>query len=132
MTDVKRNFKDSLNLPRTDFPMRANLNQNEPQTLKRWQKEGMYAKVTDARTDAPLYRFHDGPPYANGSIHLGPLMNKVLNGMEMVGLAPKGSGKVREMLRRGQEGLTEGGKMGTFTPMYLVHAQKPGASVTDL
>jgi len=53
------------------------------------------------------------------------LMNIVLTLMEWVRLAPKGSGKVREMLRRGQEGLVEGAKMGTFTPMYLVHAKKP-------
>ena len=78
MSDTKRNFKSTLNLPRTDFPMRANLNQNEPKTLKRWQQEGMYARVTEGRKDAPLFRFHDGPPYANGSIHLGHLMNKVL------------------------------------------------------
>ena len=52
-------------------------------------------------------------------------MRQVLTLMEWIGLAPKGSGKVREMLRRGQEGLTMGGEMGTFTPMYLVHAEKP-------
>ena len=79
--EKKPGFKDTLNLPRTGFPMRANLHQNEPQTLKRWQSEGMYEKVTSARSDAPLYRFHDGPPYANGSIHLGHLMNKVLKDM---------------------------------------------------
>ena len=79
--EKKPGFKDTLNLPRTGFPMRANLSQNEPQTLKRWQSEGMYQKVTSARNDAPLYRFHDGPPYANGSIHLGHLMNKVLKDM---------------------------------------------------
>ena len=53
------------------------------------------------------------------------LMNRVLNGMEMVGIAPKGSQKVREMLRQGQLGLVAGGEMGTFTPMYLVFARKP-------
>ena len=60
--EKKAGFKDTLNLPRTDFPMRANLNQNEPKTLKRWQKEGMYEKVTSARSSQELYRFHDGPP----------------------------------------------------------------------
>ena len=79
--EKKAGFKDTLNLPRTDFPMRANLNQNEPKTLKRWQKEGMYEKVTSARSSQELYRFHDGPPYANGAIHLGHLMNKVLKDM---------------------------------------------------
>lgn len=52
-------------------------------------------------------------------------MNIVLNAMEMVGIAPKGSGAVREMLRQGQVGLVKGGEMGTFTPMYLVFARKP-------
>ena len=52
-------------------------------------------------------------------------MNRVLNGMEMVGIAPKGSQAVREMLRQGQLGLVAGGEMGTFTPMYLVFARKP-------
>ena len=76
--EKKSGFKDTLNLPRTGFPMRANLSQNEPQTLKRWQKEGMYEQITSARAAEELYRFHDGPPYANGSIHIGHLMNKVL------------------------------------------------------
>ena len=53
------------------------------------------------------------------------LMNRVLNAMETVGIAPKGSQAVREMLRQGQLGLVAGGEMGTFTPMYLVHARKP-------
>ena len=52
-------------------------------------------------------------------------MNRILNGMEMVGIAPKGSQKVREMLRQGQLGLVAGGEMGTFTPMYMILARKP-------
>jgi isoleucyl-tRNA synthetase len=77
-TNKKPGFKDTLNLPKTAFPMRANLHQNEPQTLKRWQATKRYDTVCDARSTAPLYRFHDGPPYANGAIHIGHLMNKVL------------------------------------------------------
>lgn len=74
----KSRYRATLNLPQTSFPMKANLVQNEPATLKRWQKIGLYEKVRAARAGKPTYRFHDGPPYANGSIHLGHLMNKVL------------------------------------------------------
>ena len=71
-------YKSTLNLPKTDFAMKANLAQAEPQTVKRWQDERLYDAVQEARADAPLFAFHDGPPYANGSIHLGHLLNKVL------------------------------------------------------
>jgi len=71
-------YKSTLNLPKTEFAMKANLAQAEPQTVKRWQDEGLYAEVQAARAGAPLFAFHDGPPYANGSIHLGHLLNKVL------------------------------------------------------
>ena len=71
-------YKSTLNLPKTDFAMKANLAQAEPQTVKRWQDERLYDAVQEARADAPMFSFHDGPPYANGSIHLGHLLNKVL------------------------------------------------------
>ena len=71
-------YKSTLNLPKTDFAMKANLSQAEPLTVKRWQEEALYDTVQAARANAPLYSFHDGPPYANGSIHLGHLLNKVL------------------------------------------------------
>jgi isoleucyl-tRNA synthetase len=71
-------YKKSLNLPKTDFPMRANLAQNEPQTRKRWAKEGLYQEMVQARQGADPFVFHDGPPYANGDIHVGHLLNKVL------------------------------------------------------
>jgi isoleucyl-tRNA synthetase len=74
----KNKYKDTLNLPQTSFSMKANLVQNEPATLARWQKIGLYEKVREARKGAELFAFHDGPPYANGSIHLGHLMNKCL------------------------------------------------------
>ncbi|TVQ56343.1 MAG: isoleucine--tRNA ligase [Phycisphaerales bacterium] len=75
-----KNFKDTLNLPRTSFPMRANLAQNEPQSQKRWSKERLYEQVIRTREEsgAQPFVFHDGPPYANGSIHVGHLLNKVL------------------------------------------------------
>ena len=68
-------YKSTLNLPKTDFAMKANLSQAEPLTVKRWQDEALYDTVQAARANAPLYSFHDGPPYANGSIHVGPLLN---------------------------------------------------------
>ncbi|MDY7094992.1 MAG: isoleucine--tRNA ligase [Acidobacteriota bacterium] len=74
----KKRYKKSLNLPKTPFPMRANLAQNEPQSLKRWQKEDLYRQLMEARKEAEPFPFHDGPPYANGEIHVGHLLNKVL------------------------------------------------------
>ena len=71
-------YKATLNLPKTAFAMKANLAQAEPQSIARWQQEQLYDSVQAARADAPLFSFHDGPPYANGSIHLGHLLNKVL------------------------------------------------------
>jgi len=81
MTDTaadKRNYKKSLNLPKTSFPMRANLVQNEPQSRKRWDTTGLYERIRAARAGNEPFVFHDGPPYANGSIHLGHLLNKCL------------------------------------------------------
>jgi isoleucyl-tRNA synthetase len=78
MTQTAPNYKKTLHLPKTSFPMRGNLAQNEPQTVKRWEKENLYAKIQDAREGSPPFVFHDGPPYANGSLHLGHLLNKVL------------------------------------------------------
>lgn len=71
-------YKKSLNLPRTSFPMRANLRQNEPATLKRWQRDKLFDQVVAAGDGDREYAFHDGPPYANGDIHTGHLINKVL------------------------------------------------------
>jgi isoleucyl-tRNA synthetase len=71
-------LKSTLNLPRTDFPMKANLAQAEPKRLERWKQEGLYARVRAARRGAPLFVLHDGPPYANGHIHLGTALNKIL------------------------------------------------------
>ena len=59
-------YKSTLNLPKTGFAMKANLPQREPETLKRWQKEGLYQQIRDARKGAPKFILHDGPPYANG------------------------------------------------------------------
>ncbi len=74
----KRSYKQTLNLPKTGFGMKANLVQNEPASLKRWQQAGLYQRIRELRKGSPRWVFHDGPPYANGSIHLGHLLNKVL------------------------------------------------------
>ncbi|MEM7622793.1 MAG: class I tRNA ligase family protein, partial [Planctomycetota bacterium] len=74
----KPGYKKTLNLPKTPFPMKANLVQNEPASLKRWDKIGLYDRLRERRAGAERFVFHDGPPYANGSIHLGHLLNKCL------------------------------------------------------
>ena len=76
----KKRYKKTLNLPKTSFPMRANLAQNEPQSQKRWDKIDLYKRVIETHEQAggAPYWFHDGPPYANGTIHVGHLLNKVL------------------------------------------------------
>ncbi|RMH27847.1 MAG: isoleucine--tRNA ligase [Planctomycetota bacterium] len=77
-TPSRPNYKKTLNLPRTSFGMKANLVQNEPASEKRWAKTRLYERLLDARRDADPFVFHDGPPYANGAIHLGHLLNKCL------------------------------------------------------
>jgi isoleucyl-tRNA synthetase len=71
-------YKNTLNLPRTDFPMRANLPQREPEFLKRWDERDVYGQIRKVRTGKPRFILQDGPPYANGSIHIGHAVNKVL------------------------------------------------------
>jgi len=71
-------LKNTLNLPRTSFPMKANLPANEPKLLARWEEMRLYDRIREARRGAPLYVLHDGPPYANGPIHLGTAFNKCL------------------------------------------------------
>src|SRR5437660_1032427 len=71
-------LKSTLNLPQTSFPMKANLPQNEPKWLAKWVQEDLYAQIRHARRDAPIFTLHDGPPYANGRIHLGTALNKIL------------------------------------------------------
>ena len=71
-------YKSTLNLPQTAFPMKANLPQKEPERLAWWEQERMYARIQESRKDRPLYILHDGPPYANGHIHIGHGLNKIL------------------------------------------------------
>ncbi len=71
-------LKSTINLPKTAFPMKANLPQNEPKMLARWEQEGLYDRIRAARKGSPVYVLHDGPPYTSGPIHLGTAMNKCL------------------------------------------------------
>ncbi|MBI5048648.1 MAG: isoleucine--tRNA ligase [Deltaproteobacteria bacterium] len=71
-------YKDTLNLPKTDFPMKADLANKEPEILKKWEETGLYTKIMDASKVRKKYILHDGPPYANGNIHIGHALNKIL------------------------------------------------------
>jgi isoleucyl-tRNA synthetase len=78
LTGVPLDLKSTINLPKTDFPMKANLPQNEPKALARWEAMGIYERIRQSRAGAPVYVLHDGPPYANGPLHLGHALNKSL------------------------------------------------------
>jgi isoleucyl-tRNA synthetase len=71
-------YKHTLNLPQTDFPMRGNLAQREPEMLKKWQQNDLYKKIREVCAGRPGFILHDGPPYANGEIHIGHAVNKIL------------------------------------------------------
>ena len=71
-------WKETLNLPRTDFPMKANLQTAEPQALARWAEMRLYDQIRERSAGRPKFILHDGPPYANGRVHLGTAMNKIL------------------------------------------------------
>jgi len=74
-------YKPTLNLPATDFPMRGNLANREPERLQKWQDNNLYEKIRSARSGRKTYILHDGPPYANGDIHIGHAVNKILKDM---------------------------------------------------
>ena len=74
----KGKYDDTLNLPRTQFPMRAKLPTKEPEILKFWEEIDLYQSVQEKNQGKPLFILHDGPPYANGHIHVGHTLNKVL------------------------------------------------------
>src|SRR3989454_675475 len=78
MTLPAMDYKPTLNLPKTAFPMKANLPQTEPQMLAWWSQIGIYKRLREAATDRVRWILHDGPPYANGNIHMGHVLNKVL------------------------------------------------------
>jgi len=74
----KPDVKSTLNLPRTSFAMKASLAQKEPEFLLKWERDGLYRKILEKRRGRPVFVLHDGPPYANGHIHLGTALNKIL------------------------------------------------------
>ncbi|MEI6085234.1 MAG: isoleucine--tRNA ligase [Verrucomicrobiota bacterium] len=78
MADAPVNYKDTLNLPQTQFPMKANLPQREPVMLAQWEAGKLYEQIQAARQNAPLFVLHDGPPFANGDVHIGTALNKIL------------------------------------------------------
>lgn len=75
---MSQDYNKTLNLPETDFPMRGNLPKREPDALKKWEEDRLYYKIIEKNQGKPSYILHDGPPYANGDIHLGTALNKVL------------------------------------------------------
>src|SRR5438874_2080839 len=75
---MSQNYKDTLNLPRTDFPMKANLVTREPELLKMWDETRLYQRIQQSRAGRELFVLHDGPPFANGDVHMGTALNKVL------------------------------------------------------
>ena len=75
---MTQDYKATLHLPATDFPMRGDLPKREPDTLARWEADGLYAQLRANAKGRPLFVLHDGPPYANGAIHLGHAVNKIL------------------------------------------------------
>jgi len=81
MSDSKTDYRGTLNLPDTPFPMRGDLPKREPGWVKEWEEKGIYKKLRAARVGAPKFILHDGPPYANGQIHMGHAVNKILKDM---------------------------------------------------
>jgi isoleucyl-tRNA synthetase len=86
-----RDYRDTVHLPRTDFPMRAQLAEREPQQIEAWEKSGLYEKILAANQEGGRFVLHDGPPYANGSLHQGHFLNKILK--DIVGKVQSMSGK---------------------------------------
>lgn len=78
VTEPRRDYRDTVFLPRTSFPMRGDLAKKEPQILARWEAMDLWAKLRAASAGRPLFILHDGPPYANGHLHIGTALNKIL------------------------------------------------------
>jgi isoleucyl-tRNA synthetase len=75
---MSQNYKETLNLPKTDFPMKANLAAREPEMVKMWDETRLYEQIQKSREGAELFVLHDGPPFANGDVHMGTALNKIL------------------------------------------------------
>ncbi len=78
MSESARDYSETLFLPKTDFPMRAGLPQKEPEILAFWERIGLYERLREVARGRPKFVLHDGPPYANGNIHIGHALNKIL------------------------------------------------------
>ena len=80
MSAPEKNYKDTILLPETGFPMRGDLTKNEPVRLKKWEDTGLYERILSRRMaqGAPRFLLHDGPPFANGDVHMGTALNKIL------------------------------------------------------
>ena len=78
MSEKKTDYRGTLTLPRTKFPMKANLPNREPEILKKWYEQDLYGQILAKNTGKEPFILHDGPPYANGHIHIGHALNKVL------------------------------------------------------
>ena len=80
MSAPEKNYKDTILLPETGFPMRGDLTKNEPVRLKKWEDTGLYERILSRRIEqgAPRFLLHDGPPFANGDVHMGTALNKIL------------------------------------------------------
>jgi len=83
-------YKDTLNLPKTDFPMRGNLPQREPKMLKEWEEKKLYTRIEEQKGKKPNFTLHDGPPYANGHLHIGHALNKILKDIIIKGKRMEG------------------------------------------
>jgi isoleucyl-tRNA synthetase len=76
--DAPNPYKETLHLPVTEFPMRASLTEREPQRLARWEAQGLYQQIQEKRRGSRKFVLHDGPPFANGDVHMGTALNKIL------------------------------------------------------
>ena len=79
---MPQDYNNTLNLPQTEFPMRAGLPTREPEALESWYKNSLYEEILARNEGKPLYVLHDGPPYANGNIHIGTALNKIIKDMK--------------------------------------------------
>ena len=75
---MSEDFNNTLNLPKTDFPMRGNLPQREPEMLDKWEQDRLYYALSEKNKGKPSYTLHDGPPFSNGALHMGHALNKAL------------------------------------------------------
>src|SRR5262245_38726799 len=87
----EKELRKTVNLPQTRFPMKANLSQREPEFLKFWYELDLYSKIRESKKGKPVFILHDGPPYANGKLHLGHVINKVLKDLVVKSRSMMGS-----------------------------------------